>query len=1156
LLGSRTLPAASQLAEFDSRLESLRSLIELGQYAQAEVEAERFFNLVSETPGTAKASLAAADLLVEALTRNGRGAEPRTREIAERVVQSKLDGSGPDDASLAVSLRNLGEVLFQAGEYTLSVTQFEEALRVSERSGGNQTQVAEMLDHLARALTRIERYDEALSASEQAWAIKQQMYSSVDIALARTLEIRGMIWHRKIDFGRARSDFEVALAIREATNRQHPDTAFTLMQLGLQRRYEGDLVQSRLLLNRAVSLAESSLRPDHPSIATYLRFQAWPLQDLGDLAGARRLQERGLAIADRSLGSDHPEVADHLNDLANTLLQLGEYPSARLLFDRALKIHERRLGPDHFDVTTVVYNLAVVNAMLGDSQEARRLLRRALNTWERTHGVEHPAVSAALYEFAQMLSRDGDDRQAQPFFERALTIRERVLGPNHTYVAKTLSSMSLSLSRLGQINRASGLSTRALQIWERAETPETGGFAEALVVDASVQTGLGNYDFAKQEYERALQIQLPILGPSHPGIAEIDIAQAAALAHLGRTTEAFAKAREGEQIGRDHLRLTLGYLPERQALGYAAKRPKGLDLALSLASDADSRAQALDAVIRGRALILDELGFRRRSVADPAASTLAPLWISLTSARQRLANLVIRGPSEQRPEQYAGLVDEARREAEKAERALAEKSATFRAELERSEVGLSEVRAALGQSTALVSFARYDRTIIDRRSAMTTATTPAAATVLPPRKPVPSYIAFVLRASDSDVSVVPLGPARVIDALVARWQAETTGAVNAASPADAEISYRTAGAALRRRVWDPISKHLAGATTALVVPDGQLNLVSLAALPIGETKYLIDDGPVIHYLSAERDLVSNPSPAAANRGLLAVGGAAFDDTSSFARVRRPSASRVAANSASVPAGSSSASFRSAPSERLQAACGTFDSLRFTALVGTRREVRDIASLWTDSPAQILESQGASERSFKREAPGHRVLHLATHGFFLGSCSTATAGTRSIGGLATRPKIGPKLDLGESPLLLSGLAFAGANRRAAAGPDEDDGLLTAEEVSALNLEGVEWAVLSACDTGLGEVKAGEGVFGLRRAFQVAGVRTVIMSLWPVDDQATRIWMRALYQGRLQKKLSTADAMHQASLTVLRNRRANHQSTHPFYWAAFVAAGDWR
>jgi CHAT domain-containing protein len=158
----------------------------------------------------------------------------------------------------------------------------------------------------------------------------------------------------------------------------------------------------------------------------------------------------------------------------------------------------------------------------------------------------------------------------------------------------------------------------------------------------------------------------------------------------------------------------------------------------------------------------------------------------------------------------------------------------------------------------------------------------------------------------------------------------------------------------------------------------------------------------------------------------------------------------------------------------------------------------------------------------------------------------------VGGLAP-------LDRSETeanPLLLSGLALSGANRRTSVAADQDDGILTAEEVASMNLGGVEWAVLSACDTGVGESRAGEGVFGLRRAFQVAGARTIIMSLWSVDDEATREWMRALYQARFQRARSTAESIYDASLAVLRARRAAGLSTHPFYWGAFVAAGDWR
>jgi len=144
----------------------------------------------------------------------------------------------------------------------------------------------------------------------------------------------------------------------------------------------------------------------------------------------------------------------------------------------------------------------------------------------------------------------------------------------------------------------------------------------------------------------------------------------------------------------------------------------------------------------------------------------------------------------------------------------------------------------------------------------------------------------------------------------------------------------------------------------------------------------------------------------------------------------------------------------------------------------------------------------------------------------------------------------------SPLMLSGLALAGANQRASATVTEEDGILTAEEIAGLDLTGVEWAVLSACDTGVGEIQAGEGVFGLRRAMQLAGVHTLVMSLWPVDDEATRAWMTALYRARLVDQVDTSAAVRRAGTRVLEARRASGRSTHPFYWAAFVAAGDWR
>jgi CHAT domain-containing protein len=206
---------------------------------------------------------------------------------------------------------------------------------------------------------------------------------------------------------------------------------------------------------------------------------------------------------------------------------------------------------------------------------------------------------------------------------------------------------------------------------------------------------------------------------------------------------------------------------------------------------------------------------------------------------------------------------------------------------------------------------------------------------------------------------------------------------------------------------------------------------------------------------------------------------------------------------------------------------------------------------------VLTGADATEARFKHEVAGHRVVHVASHGFFLSDqCAARTANLRGIGGLAAYGgRTTPVVD-GDPARLLSGLVLAGANRRAETAAGEEDGILTAEEIAALDLRGVEWVVLSACETGLGQVQVGEGVFGLRRAFRVAGARTLIMSLWSVDDRATRAWMRTLYEGRHAGRLSTAESVRHAMLTTLRQGRASGRTAHPFFWAGFVAAGDWR
>jgi CHAT domain-containing protein len=380
----------------------------------------------------------------------------------------------------------------------------------------------------------------------------------------------------------------------------------------------------------------------------------------------------------------------------------------------------------------------------------------------------------------------------------------------------------------------------------------------------------------------------------------------------------------------------------------------------------------------------------------------------------------------------------------------------------------------------------------------------AVETVDPARNDIPTYIAFVLHPDSDRIAVFNLGEAKSIEDLVARMRASATDESEGGGVGSLrnERAFREAGEELRKRIWDPFQSEIKDAKLALVVPDGMLNLIPLSALPDGKG-YMVEHAPVIHLLSSERDLI--PSDTAPKKsGLLAFGSPRFD----LARNTLPPSSLRDAN----------------------ISCDEFRKLEFHPLPGTADEISDIALTWRhwnkgEASASIVGDQATRDR-FLEEAPRSRVLHVATHAFLLDrSCGDG------------------------NPLLHSGLVFAGANQ------GRESALLTAQQIASLDLNGLDWAVLSACNTGNGELRDGEGVLGLERAFRVAGARSVVMTLWPVDDTTTRQYMHELYSQRLERHASTADAVWNASRTLLLKRRAAGKSTHPWHWAGFIGSGAW-
>ncbi|HEX6622770.1 MAG TPA: CHAT domain-containing protein, partial [Pyrinomonadaceae bacterium] len=362
-------------------------------------------------------------------------------------------------------------------------------------------------------------------------------------------------------------------------------------------------------------------------------------------------------------------------------------------------------------------------------------------------------------------------------------------------------------------------------------------------------------------------------------------------------------------------------------------------------------------------------------------------------------------------------------------------------------------------------------------------------------------------------------------------------------PSVAEVK-RLARAA-DERVMRPVRKLLGDTRHVFVSPDGALNLLPFAALVDENGKYLVETYSLT-YLTSGRDLLRLQAGAGSREPPLVVADPAYDGARAFPTP-----------TARIQAGEESAR-RS----------GEMGAMRFRPLPGTAAEAKALGAALPG--VRVLTRERATEAALK-QVTAPRVLHVATHGFFLPDQPQQTA-AEDARGITLSGGGGPPVPARvENPLLRSGLALEGANQRRGAGGE--DGILTALEAAALDLWGTKLVVLSACETGVGEVKNGEGVYGLRRALVLAGSESLVMSLWQVSDEATKDLMVSYYK-RLLAGGGRTEALRQVQLEVLRGggRAAGGQGrclfcepgkagaprdlSHPYYWAAFIQSGDWR
>lgn len=1064
-----------------------------------------------------------ADLLADA----GRytDAEPVYREVLD--IRRATVGEGHRE--FARTAHQLAEVYRMIGRHADAGPLYRQALEVLRQTGGERSlEYANMLSNQAAMYHALGRHHEAEAGYRRSLDLKRSLLGENDPEYAATLNNLAVLYEEMGDFAAAEPLTRQAVEIvRRAKGEGDPQYGRILLGLGALYRHMGDYARAETVLHQSAEVLRRTGQTHHPAYASCLNNLGELYQVLGRYAEAESLYREAAEICRVVLGPGHVNYALSLSNVARLYEEQGHYKEAEPLYRQTGDMIRRACG-DHHPLYAVAFNnLAGLYLKMSNYPAAEALYRQAQDIRRDTVGEHHPDFAGTLDNLAQLYSRQGDEEKAEPLIRQALDIRRELLGEDHPHFANSLSALAHLNQARGDYEEAEALYRQALEIDRRAVGENHPEFAAALNNLALLYFLTGDLTRAEPLMRQAVAIHRQALGEHHPKLAGSLVNLAIVCAALGRAEEALHCLEEGAAIDDQTIGQVFSLGSESQRAAYLAETQAHLEALLSLVRQylADSQAAvnaALHLVLRRKAIGAEALAVQREAVLGGRYPELQSQLAELNTLRGQIARKALAGPGPEGPDAHRRLLTQWTADKEKLEADLARHIPEMSLERQLRAADRRAVALALPDGVALVEFVRF------RDIDFTAVRSRGESGWQPPR-----YAAFVLHGGDPDrVALIDLGEAEPIDQLIADFRAGITGGSErraardlGAFPTEADPDTPPdSGLALREAVFDPLTAALADRRRLLLAPDGDLTRLPFGVLPTADGRRLVD-AYEIGYLAAGRDVLRFTAPAGAAPGEAVVVADPDFDLSAGPKTPADAPRPVTRQSRDLDRG----------------------RIHFGRLPGTRVEGQRVAHLLGVQPwlaGTALEARLKACRS-------PRVLHLATHGFFLQD-QPRPAGPE---GPARHERTGPEDGLSrmanlENPLLRSGLALAGANTWLDQGdlpPEAEDGLLTAEDVTGLDLLNTELVVLSACETGLGEVRTGEGVFGLRRAFVLAGARTLVMSLWKVPDQQTQELMEDFYR-RLTAGQGRADALREAQ----RSLQARYPE--PLYWGAFICQGE--
>ena len=1025
-----------------------------------------------------------------------------------------------------------GLAAFESGRYELAIKYLESCEEVVSQDTTKEMQEMDymLLYIMADRYAELGNYKKAIDLCTRSLDIQKRLFGESHPDYATSLSNLAYYYSELGDYSKAVELSTQALEIRKRVlGESHPSYATSLSNLAYYYSELGDYSKAIELGTQAMEIRKRVLGESHPDYATFLNNLAGYYSDLGDYSKAVELSTQALEIRKRVLGESHPDYATSLNNLANYYSHLCDYTKAIELGTQAMEIRKRVLGESHPDYPTSLNNLANYYSYLGDYTKAIELGTQAMEIDKRVFGESHPSYATILANIANYYSLLGDYTKAIELGTQALKIRKRVLGESHPDYATSLNNLASDYSHLGDYSKDVELGTQAMEIRKRVLGESHPSYATFLNNLAGYYSDLGDYSKAIELGTQAMEIRKRVLGESHPDYANSLNNLAYYYSELGDYSKAIELGMQALEIrkhvfGESHPDYatslsnlaTYNYFSGNYGDAYqlflnCIQHKK--DIVLSQFKGLTNRTREtfwnknkneftyLPSICvkagghDGVGEVYDNSALFTKGLLLNAETSLRDLILESgdsAAVKQFDAMQMVRmtlNKQYEKPIAERGLnCDSLERVAEQMERELMKSSKAFGDFTRSLTVGWKDVQNGLGDDDVAIEFLASP--VFGGDSIL--------------------YVALTLKKGYEKPKMITLFEERELRMVrESKWYT---------TPALCEL------------VWGPLSDELKGVKNVYFSPSGALYNIGIEHLPCSATEN-IGERYNMFRLSSTRELALRHDVPQVKSSALYGG----------LRYYVPPTELLAYNR----------------SKGYSRSSGSRDV--FERLPETKTEIDNISALLSAhsyGTPTVYEGDGGTEESFKALS-GKRtgIIHLATHGSYITPTAAEKQRKRDMMKRLSFLRSGDDRQSSEedesltrSFLVMSGGKMLWTSDSIPEGVD--DGLLTAQEISRLDLRGCDLAVLSACETGLGDISS-EGVMGLQRGFKKAGVQSIVMSLWKVADRPTQEFMTEFY-----RHLTAGEGKRASFLAAQRFLKEKYptnlpqEESRPPYWASFI------